>query len=250
MLTNILPPLLTAQVEMTRTHISITDIISHAGWVGLSVLMILILFSVISWGIMVHKIRLFGTVRRETNEFRDQFYRRGVQLEQLYNLAKRMKTCPMARVFLAGYIELAAQFRVTAQGVEREDEELLLEKLDSISRSLERATAIEVTRLERWLFFLGTTGSTAPFIGLFGTVWGVMEAFAAIGATGAASVAVVAPGISEALIATAAGLFAAIPAVMGYNYFVHRVKTAATDLDNFSLDMLSLIDRVYLKRSA
>ncbi|MDH5479001.1 MAG: MotA/TolQ/ExbB proton channel family protein, partial [Nitrospinota bacterium] len=129
------------------------------------------------------------------------------------------------------------------------EEGLLLEKLDSVGRSLERATAQEVTKLERWLIFLGTTGSVTPFIGLFGTVWGVMMAFSGIGAKGVASVAVVAPGISEALIATAAGLFTAVPAVMGYNYFIYQVKIQATDMDNFSLDMLSLIDRIYIKRS-
>jgi biopolymer transport protein TolQ len=99
------------------------------------------------------------------------------------------------------------------------------------------------------LFFLGTTGSVTPFIGLFGTVWGVMTAFSGIGSKGSASIAVVAPGIAEALIVTAAGLFTAIPAVIAYNYFVYRVKIKATDMDNFSLDMLSLIDRIYIKRS-
>jgi biopolymer transport protein TolQ len=107
-----------------------------------------------------------------------------------------------------------------------------------------------VTKLERWLIFLGTTGSVTPFIGLFGTVWGVMMAFSGIGARGVASVAVVAPGISEALIATAAGLFTAVPAVMGYNYFIYQVKILATDLDNFSLEMLSLVDRIYVKRAS
>jgi biopolymer transport protein TolQ len=243
--------ILVAQPEFHKVSVSVVDIIAHSGAVGFSVLLLLLAFSVVSWGIMTHKLKLFGQVTKETGAFREQFYRRGAQLEQLYNQAKRMKNCPMARVFLAGYIELAAQFRVSQDAAQKaDDEEMLLEKLDSISRALERATAQEVTRLERSLFFLGTTGSTTPFIGLFGTVWGVMEAFASIGATGAANVAVVAPGISEALIATAAGLFAAIPAVIGYNYFVHRVKIAATDLDNFSLDMLSLIDRIYIKRSS
>ena len=154
-----------------------------------------------------------------------------------------------AKVFLAGYIELAAQFQVSQQEQEYSDDRLLLEKLDSISRALERATAQEITKMERWLIFLGTTGSVTPFIGLFGTVWGVLNAFSGIGAKGSASIAVVAPGIAEALIATAAGLFTAIPAVIAYNYFIYRLKIKATEMDNFSLDMLSLVDRVYIKRS-
>lgn len=228
---------------------SVISMILGAGLVGKLVLLTLFAFSLISWGIMIHKLRLFRKVKKETLAFKEVFFKRG-HLEQIYNYAKKLKNCPMARVFLAGYIELATQFRITQTERElAEDEELLLEKLDSISRALERATAQEVTKLERWLIFLGTTGSVTPFIGLFGTVWGVMSSFSSIGAKGAANVAVVAPGIAEALIATAAGLFAAIPAVMGYNYFVYLVKIKATDMDNFSLDMLSLIDRVYIKRS-
>ena len=123
-------------------------------------------------------------------------------------------------------------------------------RIYELARELGVATAQEVTKLERWLIFLGTTGSVTPFIGLFGTVWGVMSAFNGIGAKGSASIAVVAPGISEALIATAAGLFTAVPAVIAYNYFIYRVKIKATEMDNFSLDMLSLIDRIYIKRSA
>ena len=228
---------------------SVVDMVLNAGLIAKLVLLVLFCFSLVSWGIMAHKLRLFGRIRKETSGFKDIFFKRG-HLEQVYNYAKKLKNCPMARVFLAGYIELATQFRVTQ--TERdlaEDEELLLEKLDSISRALERATAQEVTKLERWLIFLGTTGSVTPFVGLFGTVWGVMSSFSQIGAKGAANVAVVAPGISEALIATAAGLFTAIPAVIGYNYFVYLVKIKATDMDNFSLDMLSLIDRIYIKRS-
>lgn len=240
--------LLVSQSVASQAHFSVIDIVINAGWVALSVLILLFVFSIISWGIMFHKYKLFRVLEAETLLFRDYFTRRN-QLEQIYGYAKKMKNCPMARVFLAGYIELATQFRITQAERTDEDEELLLEKLDSISRALERAAAQEVTKLERWLIFLGTTGSTAPFIGLFGTVWGVMEAFASIGITGAANIAVVAPGISEALIATAAGLFAAIPAVIGYNYFIHRVKINGTDMDNFSLDMLSLVDRIYIRRS-
>lgn len=227
---------------------SIVHMVMGAGLVGKLVLLTLFVFSLVSWGIMIHKMRLYRKIQKETDAFKEVFFRRGA-LEQVYNFAKKLRNCPMARVFLAGYIELATQFRASQSGRDLADDELLLEKIDSISRALERATAQEVTKLEKWLIFLGTTGSVTPFIGLFGTVWGVMTAFSQIGAQGSANVAVVAPGIAEALIATAAGLFTAIPAVIGYNHFVHKVKIKATDMDNFSLDMLSLIDRVYIRRS-
>ncbi|MDH5678676.1 MAG: MotA/TolQ/ExbB proton channel family protein [Nitrospinota bacterium] len=231
-------------------HLSIWGMLQSSGYVARVVLAVLCGFSIVSWGIIVHKLRLFSKISGETITFMEVFKKRG-QLENVYNHAKRLRNCPMAKVFLAGYIELAAQFRLSqVEAAHHGNEEgLLLEKLDSVGRSLERATAQEVTKLERWLIFLGTTGSVTPFIGLFGTVWGVMMAFSGIGAKGVASVAVVAPGISEALIATAAGLFTAVPAVMGYNYFIYQVKIQATDMDNFSLDMLSLIDRIYIKRS-
>lgn len=237
-------------IQETPGHSTVVDMVMKTGLVGKAVLLILFLFSIISWAIIYHKLVLFRRIRRETDSFQEVFRKRG-QLENVYNYAKKLKNCPMARVFLAGYIELAAQFRTyQSEQATDEDESMLLEKLDSVSRALERATAQEVTKLERWLIFLGTTGSVTPFIGLFGTVWGVMNAFSGIGSKGSASIAVVAPGIAEALIATAAGLFAAVPAVIAYNYFIYRTKIKATEMDNFSLDTLSLIDRIYIKRSA
>lgn len=239
------PTLTLAAAAASETMV--IDLVMKSGVVAKIVFLILFFFSIVSWAIIFHKLRHYGKVNKETEVFKEVFTRRG-QLENVYNYAKKLKNCPMAKVFLAGYIELAAQFRISQQ--EQEEETMLLEKLDSVSRTLERATAQEVTKLERWLIFLGTTGSVTPFIGLFGTVWGVMNAFSGIGAKGSTSVAAVAPGIAEALIATAAGLFAAVPAVIAYNYFIYRLKIKATEMDNFSLDMLSLIDRIYIRRSA
>jgi biopolymer transport protein TolQ len=115
---------------------------------------------------------------------------------------------------------------------------------DNVARALRRATTQETQRLERYLTFLATTGSTAPFIGLFGTVWGIMDSFRGIGLTGSASLAVVAPGISEALVATAIGLVAAIPAVMGYNHFVNKVNVLTGEMDNFSQEFLNIVQRI------
>jgi biopolymer transport protein TolQ len=117
------------------------------------------------------------------------------------------------------------------------------ERLNAAQRAMRRTAGLEIAQLERYLPFLATTASATPFIGLFGTVWGVMSAFQGIGSQGSASLAVVAPGISEALIATAAGLAAAIPAVIAYNYFVNRVKHWATEMDGFSLELLNLMSR-------
>ena len=119
--------------------------------------------------------------------------------------------------------------------------------IDNISRALRRATTSEITRLEKYTTFLATTGSTAPFIGLFGTVWGIMTAFKGIGETGSASLAVVAPGIAEALISTAIGLAAAIPAVMAYNYFVRRIRVLESEMESFSYDYLNIVRRNFLK---
>jgi biopolymer transport protein TolQ len=120
--------------------------------------------------------------------------------------------------------------------------------IDNIARSLRRATTSEITRLEKYLTFLATTGATAPFIGLFGTVWGIMSAFKKIGESGSASLSVVAPGIAEALIATAIGLVAAIPAVMGYNHFQHKIKVLISEMDSFSTEFLNIVQRNFSGR--
>jgi len=127
--------------------------------------------------------------------------------------------------------------------LEDNEEGLGGERLDAVHRAMRRAAALEIARLERYLPFLATTASATPFIGLFGTVWGIMASFHGIGQQGSANLAVVAPGISEALIATAAGLAAAIPAVIAYNYFVNRVKHWATEMEGFTMDLLNLVAR-------
>ncbi|MDH5541632.1 MAG: MotA/TolQ/ExbB proton channel family protein [Nitrospinota bacterium] len=233
---------------ITTTHTgSVADMVVNSGPVGMLVLTLLLLFSVFSWAIIIYKIFSFKGIREETNEFVNVFSKKK-SLESIYNTSRGMKSCPMARVFFAGYAEFASQFKASGIESAEGDKRFFLNKLDSIGRSLERAVAEEITRMERFLFFLATTGSTAPFVGLFGTVWGIMKAFQSVGLTGSSNIAVVAPGIAEALIATAAGLLAAVPAVIGYNYISHRIKVFASEMDNFSLDFLSLIDKNFVKR--
>ena len=224
----------------------IADLVLNAGPVVQGVLALLLAFSVISWAIIFYKLRLLSRVRRQTAQFM-RFFRKGGRLDVIYSASGSLGDSPAANVFRAGYQELAN--RLEAEGG--------LWKpgngnpgLEGVRRSLQQATVAEVTRLHRALPFLATTGSTTPFIGLFGTVWGIMDAFRNIGASGgAASLAIVAPGISEALVATAAGLAAAIPAVVFYNFFLHRIQLVETDLEALSIEFINLTERQHLGRT-
>ncbi|MFH1132740.1 MAG: MotA/TolQ/ExbB proton channel family protein, partial [Pseudomonadota bacterium] len=149
---------------------------------------------------------------------------------------------PISQVFKAGYVELGR-----IKSTEEASTSGWLGDMQTIERALDRAETTEMTKLESMLPFLATTGSAAPFIGLFGTVWGIMNSFRNIGAKGAANLATVAPGIAEALIATAIGLMAAIPAVVAYNYFLRRVKVLSAEMDSFSNDFLNIIKRHFFK---
>jgi biopolymer transport protein TolQ len=158
----------------------------------------------------------------------------------------RFSASPLALLFNEGFSELK-KLKVGERQEEAVGISTDLGGIDNIARALRRATTSEITRLERKLTFLATTGSTAPFIGLFGTVWGIMNAFKGIGESGSASLAVVAPGIAEALIATAIGLVAAIPAVMGYNHFQHKIKVLIGVMDSFSTEFLNIVQRTFSK---
>lgn len=235
--------------KAVTSHQSVIDMVTSAGSVAKGVLILLLLFSIVSWAIMIFKWISYRRIRRENAEF-NQIFIKNKSLDSIFNASKGMRgTSPIARVFLSGYAEFESEFRASTTAAQiEEDRRFFLEKIDGIARSMERATAQEVTVLERYLFFLATAGSTAPFIGLFGTVWGIMESFRSISLTASANIAVVAPGIAEALIATAAGLITAVPAVIGYNYFVQKTKVFGTEMDNFTLDFLSLIEKNFVKR--
>lgn len=214
----------------------VLELILSAGPVAKAVLAILVAFSIVSWALIVEKWWQFRRVRRQTLAFLKVF-REGRQPAQVVAAARKFRESPLAQLYVAAYQELAGLEELLDDGDEG------AQRLEIAARAMRRAAALEVSRLERYLPFLATTASAAPFIGLFGTVWGVMAAFHGIGQQGSASLAVVAPGISEALIATAFGLGAAIPAVIGYNYFVNRVKHWATEMDGFILDLLNLLAR-------
>ena len=216
------------------------DLILDAGPVVKLVLLVLVYFSVVSWAIIFYKFRVIHRAARDSERFLDFFWTKK-RFDVIGQGLKDYPGSPLTVLFREGFQEL-----VKTQRRRDGDEEEFTTGLglsDNVSRALRRATTLETHRLEKFLTFLATTGSTAPFIGLFGTVWGIMDSFRGIGQTGSASLAVVAPGISEALVATAIGLVAAIPAVVGYNHFVHKVNVLTGEMDNFSQEFLNIIER-------
>jgi biopolymer transport protein TolQ len=214
-----------------------------------AVLVILVLFSVASWAIILQKTWTFRVSERDTARFLDVF-RRSAKFSEVQAVCPTVSATPLVGVFQAGYAEMNAQFRVMNTGGTAPpanpggtSTRPILKSLDGVDRALIRAATNEISKLERRMTFLATTASVTPFIGLFGTVVGIMIAFQRIGASGSTNLAIVAPGISEALIATAAGLFAAIPALVFYNHFTHRVKEFSATMDDFALEFLNIAER-------
>jgi len=216
------------------------ELILAAGPVVKLVLLILVYFSVVSWAIIFHKWKVVRRAMRDSEHFLDFFWAKK-RFDAIGQGLKDYAHSPLTTLFREAYQELMKSQRRR----DREEEGFAMEvgTTESVNRALRRATTSEIQRLEKFLPFLATTGSTAPFIGLFGTVWGIMNSFHGIGESGNASLAVVAPGISEALVATAIGLAAAIPAVVGYNHFINKVNMLTNEMDNFSQELLNIVER-------
>jgi biopolymer transport protein TolQ len=211
------------------------------------VLCILLYFSVVSWAIIFFKFIQVRKARLESERFL-AFFWQTKRFDAVNAQVDRFANSPLSILFTEGYNELK---KLSERVEEVNDPNIIsadLGGVDNIGRALRRATTSEITRLEKYLTFLATTGSTAPFIGLFGTVWGIMTSFKGIGETGSASLAVVAPGIAEALVATAIGLVAAIPAVMGYNHFQTKIKVLIAEMDNFATEFLNIVQRSFAKK--
>ncbi len=216
-------------------------IITSAGIVVRLVLMLLLSFSVVSWGIILFKFFQVQRANGDSERFMDFFWK-SKRFDAIASQVDRFANSPLTVLFNEGYKEL----KIVVETDSKSDGSALstdLGGVENVSRALRRATNSEITRLEKYLTFLATTGSTSPFIGLFGTVWGIMTAFEGIGKTGSASLAVVAPGIAEALIATAIGLVAAIPAVMAYNHFQHKIRVLINEMDSFTTEFLNIVQR-------
>lgn len=215
----------------------IWQLLAQTGLVARIVLLLLLAFSVFSWAIIFHKYRSFKAARRDSREFL-KIFRQSKKLSDIRASCKSLKASPLVEVFLAGYREIESQ-AVAGENPGKPR----IRSLDAVQRALQIAASAELTRMEQWLSWLATTGSVTPFIGLFGTVWGIIDAFRGLGTAGTASLRSVAPGISEALVTTAAGLFAAIPAVVAYNQFVQRIKEFGALMDDFALEFLNMTER-------
>jgi biopolymer transport protein TolQ len=219
----------------TPTGVGDTSIVALLLGAGLVVqldLLLLVAMSVICWGIILQKFMRLRTATQESAKFLDVFWK-VKRLDAVYEQSAQFPNSPVAEVFRAGYQELA---KITSGGQNAD-------AIENLTRTLRRAAAVESTGLERYVTFLATTGSTAPFIGLFGTVWGILQAFQKLGTAQQATIQVVGPDIAHALIATAVGLVAAIPAVMAYNFFNATVRVLNIEMDNFSADFLNIVKR-------
>jgi len=214
------------------------SLLQQTGWVARIVLLVLLAFSLFSWAIIYQKYRHFAQIDADNHRFLKSF-RAGKALADPSSVASAAPGSPLVALYAAGYRELSSQLAgANPHGGKPKS-------LNAVTVQMQLAAADEVHKLERWMSWLATTGSVTPFIGLFGTVWGVMDAFMGLGTAGAASLRAVAPGIAESLVTTAAGLFTAIPAVIAYNHYLSHIKELATRMDNFVLEFASQIEKQF-----
>lgn len=206
-------------------ELTVIDLIKQTGIVVKTVLIILLLFSIFSWAVIFYKIKIYRKMKKENERFFDLFIS-SKGAKEVFSLSRRFEISPMASLFIGIFSEINGKLDIQNKNPLN---------LEIISK---KCYSEETGKIQSYLGFLATTASTTPFIGLFGTVWGIMDAFRQIGIKGSASLAVVAPGIAEALITTAAGLFAAIPAVIAYNHFTNQANKFISELYDFSETLL------------
>ncbi len=220
---------------------SIFELFWSSGPIAKLVFLILGAMSVVSWSIMLGKFFQLRKISGQTVEFMEVF-RASQRFSEVNSAAARLSASPLVGLFQAGYAELDTQIKAGGHDPATPGS-YQIRSLESLRRSLRRAISVEQTVLSRGTAFLATTAAASPFIGLFGTVWGIMIAFRDIGVTGSTSLATVAPGIAEALINTAAGLAAAIPALIGFNYFANRIRYMRVEMEDFLLEFINLAER-------
>ena len=222
---------------------SIFGLIGHISGIALFILILLGLFSVFSWTIILRKWRSFRQIGHKNQEF-VALFRNNSRLSEIGAACEQYRGSPLSGIFSAGYQELNVQ--IQALNPQNPDHPILSDRnFVGVQRALQRASAAELSILEKSMSWLATTGSVSPFIGLLGTVMGIISAFQGLGLEKTASIQAVAPGIAEALIATAFGLFAAIPAVVAYNQFISRMKNIAAEMDDFSSEFMNLVERSF-----
>jgi len=228
------------------TDTSILGIIARSTPISKAVLLTLVLMSVGSWAIILYKLWVFRRSEQQSNSFLDVF-RRSSKFSEVQAVCRSLTESPLVGLFQSGYAELTAQLRQTSRDDEANPRggagRPTLKSLAAVDRALMRASVVEVNKLESRITFLATTASIAPFVGLFGTVIGIMMSFQMIGETGSMNLASVGPGIAEALVATAAGLVAAVPAVVAYNHFSNKVRLFASQMDDFAMEFLNIAER-------
>jgi biopolymer transport protein TolQ len=210
-------------------------LLEQTGWVARVVLLMLLVFSLFSWALIFQKLRMFARINQQTALFLRIF-----RSNRILPDPKQMGAggSPLESLYSAGYREVESQLR----GGNPHGK---VTSLNAVTVNMQLAAAEEIRKAEKFMPWLATTGSVTPFIGLFGTVWGVMDAFTGLGAAGAASLRAVAPGIAEALVTTAAGLFTAVPAVIAYNHFLHNIKDLGGRMDGFTLEVAAMIEKLY-----
>ena len=222
-----------AVLLLSLIQTDIPSLLAQTGVVARIVLVILLCFSIFSWAIIYSKWKQFKILRVQSDQFVRAF-RRTRKLSDMNVLAENFPSQPLKAIFEAGYKEVHDQVGNPGGPIKNPN---------ALGRALQIASSQQLSELEENLNWLATAGAVTPFIGLFGTVWGIMNAFLGMGAAGAASLRVIGPGIAEALVATAAGLFVAVPAVIGYNHFLSKIKEMGIRLDNFSLEFLNAAER-------
>jgi biopolymer transport protein TolQ len=217
--------------------VNLKDVVIHGGMTAKVVLCILLVFSIYSWVVILQKASLFRRSRKASEKFRAAFRKAG-DWRELKQRSIGYSFSPLLGLFLAGYSEVTYQMRTPSP-----DSKSQIRNMEAVERALQRASVVEMGRMEKQLGALATVAAVSPFIGLFGTVWGIIEAFQRIGAMGNANLVTVAIPIAEALVATALGLVAAVPALMAYNFFQSQLKQWQTELDDYLLEFVSLSER-------
>ncbi len=223
----------------------IVGLFLESGWMGKVIMAILLMFSIVSWAMILLKYQFLRRAEKESLSFLAAF-RKTKNVDDLLKHAETKKYSPLAALFLDGHRETESIVQSFPGGKVKDEDRALVAQ--EIERALTITAQDEIVYMERYLAFLGTTGTVGPLLGLFGTVWGIMDAFYGIGLKGSGDIGALAPGLAEALINTSGGLFVAIPAVIAYNYFSEKIKDMATRMDSFSIEFLSFVNRTYLRR--
>jgi biopolymer transport protein TolQ len=234
-----------ATLLLTGGNFDLLQLLLNSSGVVRTVLFLLVCLSIIGWYVIGYKFFYLSKAQSESLKFLEVFWQ-AKRLDAVYQETERVKRSPIAHMFKAGYVELSKLQRAkeaggAAGGIHEGSD------LENVERALRRAATSENTQLESMVPFLATVGSAAPFIGLFGTVIGIIDAFHSIANQGSANLATVAPGIAEALGTTAIGLVAAVPAVMAYNYFARKTKVLGAEMESFANDFLNIVKRHFLR---